>query len=252
MSDITNYVPVFLLQSKILQEIYNVENEELISTEDAIEDLLNQCFVDTATWGLDLWDEFLGINTREYSTEERRNILKNKLLMQPPFTLSRLYSLLNNVADNVYITEDYADYTFEITLLVKDKLKTALNKIIAQIEEVKPAHLDYKLILGYLLDLDINISFSRWLSEVLKQCGTIDTSGNEVITTQGRKYKENFIDSKQLWPSEKFLIASEITVMTATNGKTYNDMFKDSKQSWLSIVIPVANTTTYCGLEVYA
>lgn len=211
MSDVTRYVPEFLLHSKVFQALYSAQNEELTSVENAIEDILNQCFIDTATWGLDLWDEFLGMNTKEYTTEERRSILKNKLLMQPPFTVARLYDMLRNTADNVCIREDYANYSFEVTLLTKNQLRVALNKIMAQIEETKPAHLAYQIILGFLHELQAIGIFNRWFSDVLKRCGTITISGEETVTTLGRSYADLLVDLKQAYFSVSFPVVSEQT-----------------------------------------
>jgi len=252
MSDITRYVPPFLLEIKEFQTLYNIENKELTAIENAIEDVLNQCFLDTATWGLDLWDEFLGINTKEYSIEERRNILKNKLWMRPPFTVARLYDMLRNTADNVYISEDYANYSFEVTLLMKDRLKVALNKIMAQIEEAKPAHLDYRIILGFLHELQLTELFNRWFSETLKPCCTSNTAGEEAVTTLGRRYTESLNDEKRAWLSEPFIKASLTTFPTATDGLTYDVSLTESKASFFSIVLPRASETTYCGEGVYA
>ncbi|NLG89934.1 MAG: DUF2313 domain-containing protein [Clostridiaceae bacterium] len=252
MSDITQYVPPFLLQIREFKTLYNIENEDLTTVENAIEDVLNQCFLDTATWGLDLWDEFLGINTKEYSIEERRNILKNKLWMRPPFTVARLYDMLRNTADNVYITEDYANYTFEVTLLMKDRLKVALSKIMAQIEEAKPAHLDYRIVLGFLFELQGTVAFKRWFSDILKPCGTINPAGEEVVTTLGRRYVTSIDDAGQSWLSETFLVASLSTYPTAVDGLMYQATIGESKASYFSIDLPRASNTTYCGEGVYA
>lgn len=250
MSDITRYVPPFLLEIKEFQTLYNIENKELTAIENAIEDVLNQCFLDTATWGLDRWDQLLGVNTKEYPIEERRNILKNKLLMQPPFTVARLYDMLRNTADNVYITEDYANYTFEVTLLMKDRLKVALSRIMAQIEEAKPAHLDYRIILGFLHELQLTELFNRWLSEMLKPCGTLNTAGEETVTTLGRRYTESLNDEKRAWLSEPFIKASLTTFPTATGGLRYEASLAECKASFFSIILPKASETIYCGMEV--
>ncbi len=218
----------------------------------AREDLLAQLCVETATWGLDYWDKLLGINTKEYPIEERRNIIKTKLTMRPPFTVARLYDMLRNTADNIYISEDYANYSFEVTLLMKDRLKVALNKIMAQIEEAKPAHLAYQVILGFLHELRATVLFNRWFSDVLKQCGTINTAGEEVITTLGRRYITGINTEQQSWFSEPFLVASLKTFLTAVDGLTYQATLGENKAIYFSIDLPRASNTTYCGEGVYA
>ena len=218
--DLMQYLPPYYENSAIMKAIHDAYSEEFGYIYFFLEDFVRQFLTPaTATWGLDHWDQLLGVNTKEYPIEERRNIFKNKLLMQPPFTVARLYDMLRNTADNVYITEDYANYTFEVTLLMKERLKVALSRIMAQIEEAKPAHLDYRIILGFLHELQAMVAFNRWFSEILKLCGTVDVSGEEVVTTLGRRYREN---------------ATEHIV------------------SFFSIVLLKVSETTYCGMEVVA
>lgn len=168
MSDVTKLVPHFLLQSQVFQALYNVENQELNAIENAIDDILNQCFIDTATWGLDLWDKFLGINTKEYATQERRNILKAKTMSQPPFTKQALLNLLKNFTYDAEIQERYDEYTFDVFLKVKEQLGNKLHYILSWINETKPAHLDYQVIIDCLMQLQIKCSFSKYYSSELK------------------------------------------------------------------------------------
>ena len=251
--DLMQYLPPYYENSAIMKAIHDAYSEEFGYIYFFLEDFVRQFLTPaTATWGLDHWDQLLGVNTKEYPIEERRIILKNKLLMQPPFTVARLYDMLRNTADNIYISEDYANYSFEVTLLMKDRLKVALNKIMEQIEEAKPAHLDYRIILGFLHELQAALAFNHWFSEALKPCGTINTAGEEVVTTLGRRYVTSIDDAGQSWFSEPFLVASLKTFLTAVDGLTYQATLGENKASYFSIDLPRASNTTYCGMEVVA
>ena len=250
--DLMQYLPLYYENSAIMKAIHDAYSEEFGYIYFFLEDFVRQFLTPaTATWGLDRWDQLLGVNTKEYPIEERRNILKSKLLMQSPFTVTRLYDMLRNTADNVYITEDYANYSFEVTLLMKDRLKVALSKIMAQIEEAKPAHLDYRIILGFLHELQAMVAFNRWFSEILKLCGTVDVSGEEVVTTLGRRYRENASDDKWAWLSVPFIKASPTTFPVAS-GLRYEVNLTEHIVSFFSIVLLKVSETTYCGMEVVA
>jgi len=187
------------------------QGAELELLNKALDGILAQFFIDTATWGLNLWDEFLGLKTEAYPLEERRRLLKSKLTMQPPVTRERLKKLLEGVADSADVIEHHEEYSFDVVLLVKTKLKTTFEKILEQIEDNKPAHLSYQLILGFLHELQAMVVFNRWFSEILKLCGTVDVSGEEVVTTLGRRYRENASGDKWAWLSVPFIKVSETT-----------------------------------------
>jgi len=249
---IMQYLPEYYQNSRVMGAIAEVQGTELNMLHTALDEILKQFFIDTATWGLNLWDEFLGLKTEAYSIEERRRLLKSKLIMQPPVTRERFKKLLDGVADSVDVIEHYGEYNFEVVLLVKTNLRTAFEKILEQIEDNKPAHLSYQLILGFLHELQAMVAFNRWFSEILKLCGTVDVSGEEVVTTLGRRYVTSIDDAGQSWLSEPFLVASLTTYPTAVDGLTYQATLGENKASYFSIDLPRASNTTYCGEGVYA
>ncbi|RFM22385.1 DUF2313 domain-containing protein [Clostridium botulinum] len=74
------YLPSFLLDNKELVEILKVSNSEIKSIDNLIQDLYEQCFIKTATWGLKFWEENLDLKTDISKTyEERRSIILAKL-----------------------------------------------------------------------------------------------------------------------------------------------------------------------------
>lgn len=249
---ILQYLPEYYRSSKVMGAIADAQGTELELLYTALDEILAQFFIDTATWGLDYWDEFLGLKTAAYPLEERRRLLKSKLTMQPPVTRERLKKLLEGVADSADVIEHHEEYSFDVVLLVKTKLKTTFEKILEQIEDNKPAHLAYQVILGFLHELQATVLFNRWFSETLKPCGTLNTAGEETVTTLGRRYTESLNDEKRAWLSEPFIKASPATFPTATNGFTYEASLAESKASFFSIILPRASETIYCGEGVYA
>lgn len=102
-----------------------------------------QCFVATATWGLDQWEAYLSLPMVSTLTEQvRRERIISKLRGSGVSTRS----LVERVAESYYngdaeVTEQFADYTFTVRFLSTRGQPPGLEQLQAAIEEVKPAHL---------------------------------------------------------------------------------------------------------------
>ena len=55
-----NYVPFFIANITEMQNIYNTQQKEIDKLNLDVKDLKAQCFVNTATWGLSIWEDFVG------------------------------------------------------------------------------------------------------------------------------------------------------------------------------------------------
>jgi hypothetical protein len=146
MSDITNYVPAFLLQSKILQEIYNAENTEINLVENSTQDLLYQCFIDTATWGLEYWEKFLGIDVDKTKSDMfRRERIKAKIRGYGTITKEFIQNVASSFANGeVEVIEYPSEYKFVVKFVGVKGIPLNMLDLTKTIEEIKPAHLNYE------------------------------------------------------------------------------------------------------------
>lgn len=150
---LNKYVPDFISSSKLFTTLYDVQQNEVDGVNNAIQDIINQCFIDTATWGLDYWESFLGIKTdKDKDINYRRSVIKAKLRGQGTVTTL----LIKNVADSfsnadVSITEDPENYGFEIKFNSVIGVPPNLEDLKAAIEQIKPAHLSVTYAYKYLL-----------------------------------------------------------------------------------------------------
>jgi hypothetical protein len=75
-----NYLPYFLRKSNILKEIFNSEELQFDLINDELTDISNQTYIDSATWGLELFEKELGIITNPSKPiSERRNEIEYQL-----------------------------------------------------------------------------------------------------------------------------------------------------------------------------
>lgn len=144
--DLTKYVPPFIYENnEIMQAIYKSQGEELGSLLYYLEDLTNQFFIDTATWGLTYWEEEYGIVTNlNYSYEERREVVKAKKRGQGTCTKA----LIKNVAEafsggEVNVIENTAPFQFTIQFIGVKGIPKNMANLINAIDDIKPAHLGY-------------------------------------------------------------------------------------------------------------
>lgn len=250
--ELKNYMPSYLVESRVFQNIYNAIGAELDSFNISKEDLFAQFFIDTATWSLDLWDGFAGTETRQLEVSERRNIIKVKLLTRPPSTKATLLDILKNFADDAEVTENTSEYSFDVILKTKTNLNNKLNYIIEQLELIKPAHLGYKIIIDYLTYLIAKINFTRYESDPFSLCGTLDDSGNPVVATEGRKYLVLISDKLSSYFSDVFAQAGESIYPDGVSGVVNSEIIADTKQTYFSIDILKCATNIYCGGGVYS
>ena len=143
--DLINKLPYFYDNevTRPIIEAEQVERDELIKE---IENTLKQCFVSTATWGLDYWEKMLNIPIlKSKSYEERRSIIYSKMRGTRTTTVEVIRQLAMSFfeVENVEVIEDNSNYIFNIDLQ-NTKFKVCnLKSLYDCLEIYKPAHLNY-------------------------------------------------------------------------------------------------------------
>lgn len=143
--DLSKYVPDFIYNASVFNKIYKSQEYQLGVMYWQIDDLLKQCFIDTATWGLIYWEEEYGITTNlNYSYEERREVIKAKKRGQGTCTVA----LVKNVAESFSggecnVIENTGPYEFTIQFIGVKGIPKNMANLINAIDDIKPAHLVY-------------------------------------------------------------------------------------------------------------
>ena len=130
--------------SKIMKSILDTQGIEIDHIRFAIKDILKQCYVDTATWGLDLWERELNIQDTSGDYAERRNRIKLYLAKPVSVTPQFLCTLTNRYLNDksAAIIEHIPDYCFDVCFNNGSLFDwVGLQKAI---EIYKPAHLGVK------------------------------------------------------------------------------------------------------------
>lgn len=178
MNNLIEYIPIYERKSKVYNELIKAYEEELYKKHLYLDDILNQVNVDTATWGLDIYEKELNIKKDiSKSYEERRSLIKSKLR-----GIGKVdKALIKLVADSY--TNGHVDVKFDNNIKIKfnslygipsnlDDLKTAIN-------EIKPAHLRILYEFSYLLIEDIHDSMT--INELQNKQLNLFAGGDEYV-----------------------------------------------------------------------
>ena len=124
-----------------------------------IAETLKQCFVETATWGLDYWEDMLFLPRGTGKTyDERRSIIYTRMRATRTTTVEVVKELASAFfsPENVTVTEHNSNYSFNIEF-ENIKVSTAkLQDVINVLEIYKPAHLNYDFTFSVKTNVQIN------------------------------------------------------------------------------------------------
>lgn len=117
----------------------------------ALEDLIAQCDINTATWGLSYWERQVGIDV-DVSKDPayRRTRIISKLRGTGTVTVAMIQNVAESFANgDVEVIEDAQNYHFDIKFVGRMGIPPNMDDLTATIEEIKPAHLTYGYIYVY-------------------------------------------------------------------------------------------------------
>ena len=181
--------------TKPIIEAEQVEADTLV---EEIADTLKQCFVSTATWGLDYWEDmlFLPRGTGK-SYDERRSIIYTRMRATRTTTVEVVKELASAFfsPENVTVTEHNSNYSFNIEF-ENIKVSTAkLQDVINVLEIYKPAHLNYDFTFSVKTNVQINSNEKTGYSH-LPICNTFRTGTWWKMYADGSSNKGKVIQAK--------------------------------------------------------
>ena len=143
--DILRYLPDFLSKDPIFSKVSNTQSKEHERLRLLLQDLSDNLFIETATWGLKYWEEFLNVKPKDgdnYTT--RRNRIKILLNAHDVSTKKFMTDLTNRfLNDNSSeLIEHNESYYFDICF--NNGSLFDLEGLREAIKLYKPAHLGVK------------------------------------------------------------------------------------------------------------
>ncbi|QUH21410.1 YmfQ family protein [Alkaliphilus sp. B6464] len=149
--NLMKYLPWYYHESKTMKEIQESISKEFGLIAYYTEDVYRQFFIDTATWGLSIYESELDLKTNmSLSYEERREIIKAKWRGRGTTTKQ----MIKNTAEAFsggevdvieYLEEDY----FIVKFIGVKGIPKNMQGFIDMLETIKPAHLAYEFKYSY-------------------------------------------------------------------------------------------------------
>lgn len=145
-------LPPFYKESYEVTLIQNGLETEVVKIAAAQEDLINQIFVNTATWGLDYWERYLGLEVNLNKPYEfRRSRIMSKLRGKGTTTVKMIKNVAESFSNGeVEIIENNSNYSFTVKFVGTKGIPPNMEDLKSAIEEIKPAHLAYQFEYTYL------------------------------------------------------------------------------------------------------
>ena len=137
-------IPERLRKIPELMAVIGAEEPEAQAAYDAAVDFLAQLNVDTATWGLALWEFEYGIQTdASKSLDARRTVLKAKMRGAATTTAAQIRRIVNAYTgnDSCKVTEYPREYLVGVSYTLDLDKQDCVDACRASLREALPAHL---------------------------------------------------------------------------------------------------------------
>lgn len=157
-------LPPYYKESAEVANLQNAINAEVEKVHSAKDDLLLQMNVETATWGLDLWEKAYGIKTDvSKSYAFRRARIESKMRSQGVTTVAMIKNVAESFSNGeVDVIEHPEKYRFEIKFIGTLGIPPNMDDLTAAIEEIKPAHLDFTYVYTFITWNSIEAYCHTW------------------------------------------------------------------------------------------
>lgn len=162
--DMQDYLPKYYSDSRIVQHLLQPESAEFVQYHKKVQDVLNQFFVETATWGLTRWEAICGIPVQENKTDEqRRSLIKSKLRGSGTVTVDGIKTVVDSFKNGqIDVQENFGNYEVVITFIGTRGIPANLEDVKAAVREIVPAHLGVKYQFTYLIWEELDQAKLTW------------------------------------------------------------------------------------------
>ena len=139
-------VPDYHYASEQSKALIETLEDASLEAKAALEDVMAQFFINTATWGLALWEQQVGIETdRGLSHESRRGAIKQKLVASGQTTSEMVRQLAETITGYEARVHSNHDFSFSLEFLGEktERADIDVEELRSVVEQIKPAHLRF-------------------------------------------------------------------------------------------------------------
>lgn len=161
---IMGYVPRYYETSRIVRVLAQARGVEVDNLRQAMDETLNQFFARTATWGLDSWEDELGLEPQPGFTDaERQDRIVSKLRGYGTCTISLVKAVAESYDKGaVDVVQDHTIYEVTIKFVDTTGIPTNIDDLKVAVREVVPAHLGLVFEYNYLIWDELDAENITW------------------------------------------------------------------------------------------
>ena len=172
---IKRYLPSFIVKGNILKDIFESQQAEVDLLNNNIQDLIDNLFVETATWSLENWEKKYNIPIDLDDTLENRRsrILARMVSKGQPFTKETIEAIANQFTNgSVEVIEHLESDYFTVKFVSTKGIPPKIQDVYDAINEVKASWLDVEYefkynIVGYIKEFTVGEISKYTVGEVL-------------------------------------------------------------------------------------
>jgi len=159
-----DYIPLYYRESDIATEKIESEGVEIEDLNEEIKDVLDQFFVETATWGLKYWEKALNIPVDEEKPYDQRRSKINSRLRGMGVVTKTLIKETAEAYDGgaVDVEEKPSEYKVVITFIDTRGVPPNLDDTKEALREIIPAHLGINFEFNYLVWDELDEAEITW------------------------------------------------------------------------------------------
>ena len=138
--ELSRYLPPFLSKDESFKEILDVHSREHENLRVKLVDLAKQFFIETATYSMSDWEEFVGVTKITDDLEARRARVKAKLLGSDVMTVENVNRLIRTFTDGDLSYVEEMNVPNQIKFILLDRV-LYWREMAESLRELMPAHL---------------------------------------------------------------------------------------------------------------
>lgn len=144
-----DYIPGYFRTAKNFKKIMDAVLKQFDKVDDAVQDIINQIYVDTSTWGLQYWENDYKLeHNLNLTIEERRSRIKAKIRGTGK-TDRKLIQKIAEAYSNGEVSVGFNGKII-ITFIGTRGIPSALDELKKQLAEIRPSGLDIVYFFTYL------------------------------------------------------------------------------------------------------
>jgi hypothetical protein len=186
--EMLSHCPRYYQASRVFKSIMQASGVELDSLKQGIEEILDQFFVNTATWGLDLWEQELGLSSFVGKPlNQRRSTVLSRLGQPNMATVNFIKRIAEIFGGTVEVVQTPAAYSFTVKFVQLLNASLNLADVRVVLEEIKPAHIGLNMIVVEIgaSELTVKIDLKGYLFPYIP-CNTLLCGLHPRIATIGK------------------------------------------------------------------